>query len=132
MSHAQQPIDGRTVGVNTTLSSAAFHRSAAATARAEVTERALMGSYLSGAYTVEVYFPTRRSPEDWTIWVLEDGAVIGEFTERIAVTSVYGIDQATITKLEAAAEVAVAYTRAIRRSPCCRKAPWLTQPSEVL
>lgn len=67
----------------------------------------LIGSYCASGFTVEAYFPEHDAPDAWTIWVLRDGRVVGEFTTRIAVDSVYGVDQRVMGLLEAAAEAAI-------------------------
>lgn len=67
----------------------------------------LIGSYHAGGYTVQAYFPERGAPDTWTMWVVRDGRVVGEFTTRIAVDSVYGVDPSTMVQLEAAADEAV-------------------------
>ena len=67
----------------------------------------LIGSYHASGYTVEAYFPKASAPDTWTIWVVRDGNVVGEFTARIVVNSVYGVDHLTMMQLEAAAEAAV-------------------------
>jgi hypothetical protein len=66
----------------------------------------LIGCYHAGPYTVEVYFPESGS-EMFSIWVLRDGEVIAEFTERVSVESAYGTDAWTLPQLEAIAEAAV-------------------------
>ena len=67
----------------------------------------LIGSYCASGFTVEAYFPESDAPDAWTIWVLKDGKVVGEFTTRIAVDSVYGMDQRVMGLLEAASEAAI-------------------------
>jgi hypothetical protein len=67
----------------------------------------LIGSYCASGFTVEAYFPERDAPDAWTIWVLRDGKVVGEFTTRIAVDSVYGLDRRVMGLLDAAAEAAI-------------------------
>ena len=67
----------------------------------------LIGSYCASGFTVEAYFPEQDAPDAWTIWVLKEGKVVGEFTTRIAVDSVYGVDQRVMGLLEAAAEAAI-------------------------
>ena len=67
----------------------------------------LIGSNCASGFTVEAYFPESDAPDAWTIWVLRDGKVVGEFTTRIAVDSVYGVDQRVMGLLEAAAEAAI-------------------------
>ena len=68
----------------------------------------LIGSYHASGYTVEAYFPAQDAPATWTIWVIRDGRVIEEFTTRIGVDSVYGMDHRAMVLLEAAAEAAIA------------------------
>lgn len=68
----------------------------------------LIGSYCASGFTVEAYFPESDAPDAWTIWVLRDGKVVGEFTTWIAVDSVHGMDQRVMVLLEAAAEAAIA------------------------
>ena len=68
----------------------------------------LIGSYGALGYTVEAYFPTNDRPDEWTIYVLRDGAVLGEFHAHIASSSVYGIDHRTMVLVEAATEAALA------------------------
>jgi hypothetical protein len=58
-------------------------------------------------YTVEAYFPERGMEDLWTIWVVKDGRVVEEATVRIEVTSVHGIDQATMDLLDRVAVAAV-------------------------
>ena len=67
----------------------------------------LIGSYCASGFTVEAYFPEHDAPDAWTIWVLKDGKVVKEFTTRIAVDSVHGMDQRVMGLLEAAAEAAI-------------------------
>jgi len=67
----------------------------------------LIGSYCASGFTVEAYFPERDAPDAWTIWILRDGKVVKEFTTRIAVDSVYGLDRRVMGLLEAAAEAAI-------------------------
>jgi len=67
----------------------------------------LIGSYCASRFTVEAYFPERDAPDAWTIWILRDGKVVKEFTTRIAVDSVYGLDRRVMGLLEAAAEAAI-------------------------
>lgn len=67
----------------------------------------LMGSYKAAGYTIEVYFPDHVDPDAWTLWVIRDGYTLGEFTARIAVNSVYGMDHVAMKQLEAAAQAAV-------------------------
>jgi len=64
----------------------------------------LIGSYHAMGYTVEAYFPEQEAPDAWTLWVVKDGRVVGEFTTRIVVDSVYGMDRAAMQRLEVAAE----------------------------
>lgn len=68
----------------------------------------LIGSYHASGLTVEAYFPERATPDMWPLWVVRDGKVIEEFTTRIVVDSVYGMDHRVLVLLEAAAEAAVA------------------------
>jgi hypothetical protein len=67
----------------------------------------LIGSYHASGYTVEAYFPEPDAPAVWRIWIVRDGKVAGEFTARIAVDSVYGLDHRVMVLLEAAADAAV-------------------------
>jgi len=67
----------------------------------------LIGSYHASGFTVEAYFPENSSLDAWTIWVVRDGEVVGEFITRIAMDSVYGVDHRVMVLLEAAAEAAV-------------------------
>ena len=67
----------------------------------------LIGSYYASGYTVEAYFPEQDAPDEWTIWVVKDGGVVGEFITRIEVNSVYGIDHQVLARLQAAAQAAV-------------------------
>lgn len=67
----------------------------------------LIGSYCASGFTVEAYFPEHDAPDAWTIWVLKDGKFVGEFTTRIAVDSVHGMDRRVMGLLEAAAEAAI-------------------------
>jgi len=67
----------------------------------------LIGSYHASGCTVEAYFPEHGAPDNWTIWVVKDGNVVGEFSARIAVDSVYGVNCQTMVLLEAAAEAAI-------------------------
>jgi len=67
----------------------------------------LIGSYHSSGFTVEAYFPEADAPATWTIWVVRDGKVVGEFTTWIVVDSVYGMDHRVMVLLEAAAEAAI-------------------------
>ena len=60
----------------------------------------LIGSYHAAGYTVEAYSPEQDAPDTWTIWVVRDGNVVGEFTTRIVVNSVYGVDHLTMLQLE--------------------------------
>ena len=66
----------------------------------------LIASYQEMGYTIEVYFPESDAPDKWTIWVVKDGGTAGEFKGTIVVNSVYGMDQAAMTTLEAAADAA--------------------------
>lgn len=72
----------------------------------------LIGSYQACGYTVEAYFP-ESGMDAFSIWVVKDGDVVGEFTTRIVVDSVHGMDQRVMGLLEAAAEAAV--TEFVRR-----------------
>jgi hypothetical protein len=67
----------------------------------------LIGSYCAQGYTVEAYFPEQDDPEAWKIWVIRDGNAVGEFTTRIAVDSVYGVNDLTMKRLKKAANAAV-------------------------
>ncbi|MHB8446566.1 MAG: hypothetical protein ACYC7G_07560 [Rudaea sp.] len=67
----------------------------------------LIGSYHASGYTVEAYFPDQATQDVWPIWVVRDGKVVGEFTTRIVVHSVYGMDHHVMVLLEAAAEAAI-------------------------
>ena len=67
----------------------------------------LIGSYHALGYTVEAYFPAQDAPDAWTLWVIREGRVVGEFTIRMVVDSVYGMDQITMQRLEVEAEVAI-------------------------
>jgi hypothetical protein len=72
----------------------------------------LIGSYQASGYTVEAYFP-ESGMDAFSIWVVKDGDVVGEFTTRIVVDSVHGMDQRVMGLLEAAAEAAI--TEVVRR-----------------
>jgi hypothetical protein len=67
----------------------------------------LLGSYQANGYTIEAYFPEDGDPDAWTLWVIRNGYTLGEFTARIPVHSVHGMDHATMEQLEAAADAAV-------------------------
>lgn len=67
----------------------------------------LIGSYHAMGYTVEAYFPEQDASDAWTLWVIRDDRVVGEFTIRIVVDSVHGMDHITMQRLEVAAEIAV-------------------------
>ena len=68
----------------------------------------LIGSYHASGFTVEAYFPGPTAQDVWPIWVVRDGKVVGEFTTRIVVDCVYGMDHRVMVLLEAAAEAAIA------------------------
>jgi hypothetical protein len=68
----------------------------------------LIGSYHASGYTVEAYFPEQAAQDVWSIWVVRDGKVVGEFTTRIVVDCIYGMDHRVMVLLEAAAEAAIA------------------------
>jgi hypothetical protein len=68
----------------------------------------LIGSYHASGYTVEAYFPEQVAQDVWSIWVVRDDKVVGEFTTRIVMDSVYGMDHRVMVLLEAAAEAAIA------------------------
>ena len=72
----------------------------------------LIGSYQASGYTVEAYFP-ESGMDAFSIWVVKDGDVVGEFTTRIVVDSAHGMDERVMGLLEAAAEAAV--TEIVRR-----------------
>lgn len=72
----------------------------------------LIGSYHASGFTVEAYFP-ESGTDAFSIWVVKDGDVVGEFTTRIVVDSVHGMDQRVMGLLEAAAEAAI--TEVVRR-----------------
>lgn len=81
----------------------------------------VIGSYQASGYTVEAYFPEQDAPDAWTIWVVRDGNVVGEFTTRIVVDSVHGMDYLTMARLEAAAEAAIEEVVRIEAGlPCAR------------
>lgn len=61
----------------------------------------LIGSCEQMGYTVEAYFPEPGMEDIWTIWVVKDGRVVGEFETRIEVTSAYGIDGRALAELDA-------------------------------
>lgn len=72
----------------------------------------LIGSYQASGYTVEAYFP-ESGTDAFSIWVVKEGEVVGEFTARIAVDSAHGMDERVMGLLEAAAEAA--FTEVVRR-----------------
>jgi len=76
----------------------------------------LIGSYQASGYTVEAYFP-ENGTDAFSIWVVKDGEVVGEFTTRIAVDSAHGMDERVMELLEAAAEAAV--TEVVHREANC-------------
>ena len=67
----------------------------------------LLGSYEASGYTIEVYFPEGNDQDIWMFWVVRNGYTVGEFTARIPVQSVHGMDHATMRQLEAAADAAL-------------------------
>jgi hypothetical protein len=67
----------------------------------------LIGRYAALGFTVEAYFPEPDAPDTVNIWVVRDGKVVEESTTRLAVDSVYGMDQDAMDRIEAAAEAAV-------------------------
>jgi hypothetical protein len=67
----------------------------------------LIGRYTALGFTIEAYFPEPDAPDTVNIWVVRDGRVVDESTTRIAVDSVYGMDQYAMDRIEAAAEAAV-------------------------
>ena len=67
----------------------------------------LIGSYYAQGYKVEAYFPVHSDPDTWTIWVLKDGRMLGEFKTCMPVTSAYGMDDVTLKRLEKVATDAV-------------------------
>ena len=67
----------------------------------------LIDRYTALGFTIEAYFPEPDAPDTVNIWVVMDGRVVDESTTRIAVDSVYGMDQHAMDCIEAAAEAAV-------------------------
>lgn len=81
----------------------------------------LIGSCELMGYTVEAYFPEPGMEDIWTIWVVRDGHVVGEFTTRVEITSAYGVDVHALAQLDACANSAL--EAVLRRDqPAPRKA----------